>query len=75
MRKTVVARWESRNGKYWVVLLKDDLGYTYQTVGGAGTVVAQSDEAALLRMEAKVRLGYFLPDSYKTAMRRVEKDA
>lgn len=69
----VVAKWESKTGKHWVVLYRDDYGYGY-TSPDAGGFLGQlpSDEDAIAQMEAKIETGYFLPDSAKTPMRRVE---
>ena len=35
---TPIKRWTSLRGKYWLELYKDDLGYTYRTDNGGGSL-------------------------------------
>jgi hypothetical protein len=38
LTKTRVARWESRGGKHWLELYRDELGYTYRSSSGGGNL-------------------------------------
>jgi hypothetical protein len=67
-----IARWESRSGKYFAELEKDDKGYTYTGNGCGGNLgMIESDEVAVTMMQVRIDSGYFLPDSAKTPMKRV----
>ncbi len=50
MPKTLVARWQSQRGKYWLELYHDELGYTFKHDSGGGNLGAISEEAALGKM-------------------------
>lgn len=70
--KTTIARWESKTGKHFVDLYKDDFGYSYQSPGAIGNLGAlASDGDAISILDVRVASGYFLPDNAKTPMRRV----
>ena len=66
---TLVARWESRSGKWWAELYRDSLGYSYRAVGAGGVLGGASEAEAVAEMEK--RLPLFQPDAAKTPMRRV----
>lgn len=74
MDRVLIARWESRNGKYAVELFRyltdGAYGYTSDNCGGHLGLL-NSVEDAINAVQSKVESGYFLPDSYKTAMVRV----
>jgi len=81
MITTEIARWVSSGFRYWVQLRKhtDDEGrllyFTYRSDNGCGTLrtvnPAMQDESAIRVMQARVDLGYFLPDSAVTPMQRI----
>jgi hypothetical protein len=68
----LVARWESRSGKWFVEVhhLRSG-GYMYEAPGAGGVLNAGSDTDAIRAIQAKVDAGLFQPDSAKTPMRRV----
>lgn len=70
MTKTLIARWESRSGKHWVDLYRDELGYTYKAPGQGGNLGALSSDSIAVRM-IELRLENFQPDANTTPMRRV----
>lgn len=49
--KTLVARWETRGGKYWYELYKDRLGYTYSGKGSGGNLGDVSEAEAIAHIE------------------------
>lgn len=66
----VVARWESKSGKWHVTLYQDAYGYTYKAVNAGGNLGAlPSDADAIAAIEPRVN--DFQPDANKGAMRRV----
>lgn len=67
MDRNVVARWESRSGKYWVEVY-DDGGYSSPGADGARNTV----EATIAFVKEMVNEGgYFDPSAAKTTMKRV----
>jgi hypothetical protein len=76
-----IARWVSSGFKHWVQLLEntDDKGgllyYSYRSDNGGGPLVTANPvmtaETAIRVMQARVNLGWFLPDDTKTPMRRI----
>jgi len=69
---TIVARWESRSGKHWVILQHSVNGYSYVANGCGGSLgPVESGVAAVTIMQEKVDSGYFLPDNAKLPMRRI----
>lgn len=79
--RDIIARWESRSGKWHAVLSHSERSdssavYFYEgTVGGfalaGGVIIAGNEEDAIAQMQAKVDAGTFQPDANKTPMRRV----
>ncbi len=76
----IIARWESRGGKYWVemdLFIPSEGDYAgvemYGYVGdhGGGGLAARNRDDAFVEMQAKIDRGQFLPDKAKTPMRRV----
>ena len=68
----VLARWESRSGKHWVVLEYTETGAgIYRSNSAGGCLGTMSEADALKVMQSKVDSGYFLPDAAKTPMHRV----
>jgi hypothetical protein len=69
----IIARWESKSGKYWVELTRSESGSVFydapQATGSLGRDL--TDEQAVTDMQARVNKGYFQPDANKTPMRRV----
>lgn len=69
--RTTIARWESRHGAHYVELYRDAYGYGYTGNDCGGSLGKFANEnTAIERMEAKVKTGYFLPDSAKLGMKR-----
>jgi len=66
----VIARWQSRSGKHWVELKKDEYGYHYDAPGASGVLGNITEEEAIRQMEQRVP--YMQPDKAKTPMRRVK---
>lgn len=53
--KKIIASWESRGGKYFVKLYRDDYGYGYEGNGCGGSFGnLPTDEAAIDYVENKV---------------------
>lgn len=68
----IIARWESRTGKHYVVLEKFETGgYSYRAPGAGGTFYAVNNDEAIEALEIKITAGYFLPDAHKSRMQRV----
>lgn len=76
----LIARWESRSGKYWVNLyfnpefkLADGRiipNAHYKGVDCGGGLAAATPEDAIAQMQTRVASGYFQPDANKTPMKR-----
>lgn len=76
----LIARWESRGGKYWVELYFNPAfrlanGSTvvdahYKGQGCGGSVRGNTPDEAIADMEQRVASGYFQADANKTPMRR-----
>ena len=81
----LIARWESKGGKYWVDLyfnpaFRLDNGETivdahYRGQGRNGGVDGQTEAEAIENMQTRVDRGYFQADANKTPMHRVEVPA
>ena len=67
---TVIARWESKGGKDWVELCRDDTGYGYRSPS-AGGYLGPSLEDAMRVMEQRTAAGASYFCSQKSAMTRV----
>lgn len=68
----IVARWESKTRKWFVVLESfDGRGYGYTANDSGGVLYADDDADAIAQVQARVDLGLFQPDAAKTPMRRV----
>jgi hypothetical protein len=68
----LIARWESKSGKYWADLYRDSDGYCfYRGEGCGGNMGKMEQSSAIESLQLRVNGGYFLPDSHKTPMRRV----
>ena len=65
-----VARWESRGGKWWVMLYHDAHSWGYTGAGCGGSFPMQWGQAEAFE-EIEGRLGEFQPDDAKTPMRRI----
>lgn len=63
-----VARWESKNGRYFVEIRKDVSGYSFLARGAGGTLGSVSEEAAIAKLESE--LEYYALDG-ATRMERV----
>lgn len=80
--KKLIARWESRGGKYYAELFYNPsfklangnvvIDAYYQGNGCGGSVPATSEETAIAWMENRVASGYFQADANKTPMHRCE---
>lgn len=78
--RELVARWESKSGKYFVTLfqmteveLNGDIGFAYEGNGIAGQFNVGSLETAILYIEQhKAIAGIAMPDDAKTPMIRVK---
>ena len=78
----LIARWESRGGKYWVNLYFNPTfrlcnGQTvvdahYRGEGCGGPVNGQTELEAIAAMQIQIDRGYFQADANKTPMHRVE---
>lgn len=68
-----VARWESRDGKYWVELWQGPYDYQYHCDNGCGSVCNPNLplESATLVIQSMLDRGWFLPDAAKLPMKRV----
>jgi hypothetical protein len=81
----LIARWESRGGKYWVNLYfnpcfhlangTDIVDAHYRGDGCGGSVNGQTEIEAIADMQMRVDRGYFQADANKTPMHRVEVSA
>jgi hypothetical protein len=70
--KAVLGRWESRSGKHWVELYRDEFGLGYRAPGAGGHFGLHLTEAdAFDIMNDRLASGQFQPDSAKTPMKRV----
>lgn len=52
--KTLVARWESRGGKYWLELLRDAGGWSYKGNGCGGFLGPVTEMQALQRIQREI---------------------
>jgi len=52
--KTLIARWETRGGKYWLELYKDESGYTYKQEHGGGNIGTLDSKIAMDTMERHI---------------------
>ena len=78
----LIARWESRGGKYWVNLYfnpafhlangTDMVDAHYCDDRSGGPVDGQTESEAIAAMQTCVDRGYFQADANKTPMHRVE---
>lgn len=66
----VVARWESRSGKHYVNLTRDEYGYGYTTPNSSGYFGNITREAAEQQIERRV-LPVAQPDTNKLPMVRI----
>lgn len=71
MDKLIIARWESKSGKYHVTLYCDDYGYSYSAVNAGGNLGAFASDADAIAAIAP-RVNDFQPDANKTPMQRVQ---
>lgn len=72
MTYEVIARWESKSGKYWAELHHDGQAAFYRGPGCGGNLGLVDRTTAIEKLQALVDTGYFLPDSAKTGMKMVE---
>ena len=80
----LIARWESRGGKYWVNLFfnpcfhlcngTDVVDAHYRGDNCGGPVDGQTEAEAITTMQIRVDRGYFQADANKTPMHRVNSD-
>ena len=78
----LIARWESRGGKYWVDLYfnpafhlangTDMVDARYRGDNCSGPVDGQTESEAIVAMQTRVDRGYFQADANKTPMHRVD---
>lgn len=66
--RDLLARWESKGGKYWVEVYSDERGQTYHSDDGGGNLGNIGEDAAIEQVEKRVLRGDFLPDRAKTPM-------
>lgn len=67
----MVARWESRTGRWWATLHHyGERAYGYGGDGCGGVLYADSDDDAVSQVQDRVDKGLFQPDDNKTPMRR-----
>jgi hypothetical protein len=52
--KTLVGRWQSKGGKYWIAVYEDEHGFFYRSDDGGGSFGYQSREQALAQIEGRV---------------------
>ena len=81
----LIARWESRGGKYWVNLYfnpafhlangTDMVDAHYRGDNCSGPVDGQTESEVITAMQARVDRGYFQADANKTPMHRVDVSA
>lgn len=72
MDAQTIARWESKSGKWWAELRRDQYGYAYRGVDCGGSLgILPSDADAVAELDRRVASGYFQPDANTTPMRRV----
>lgn len=71
MQEKVIARWESKSGKYWVEIVRSEAGNLHnRSVWESGSFGAGvTEDEAIAQIEG--RLSDFQPDAHKTPMRRV----
>jgi hypothetical protein len=68
----ILAKWESKSGKHWVILNREEWGVSYSAPQAGGTFANPiTDEEAIAEMAKRVALGYFQPDANTTPMKRV----
>ena len=78
----LIARWDSRGGKYWVDLYfnpafhlangTDMVDARYRGDNCSGPVDGQTESEAIVAMQTRVDRGYFQADANKTPMHRVD---
>jgi len=66
--RDLLARWESKGGKYWVEVYSDETGQTYRSDDGGGNLGNIGEDAAIEQVEKRVLRGDFLPDRARTPM-------
>lgn len=66
----LIAKWESRSGKYYAELFHDGESAFYCGDDCGGNLGLMSKESAITTLQARVDSGYFLPDAAKTPMKR-----
>jgi IMP dehydrogenase/GMP reductase len=67
----LIARWESKSGKYWVEVTRKEWGVSYEAPRATGSLGKVTDTEALEEMQKRVDMGYFQPDANKIPMKRV----
>ena len=74
VNRTMIARWESRGGRYWIELYRDAIGYTYSGRECGGSLAALADDAAAIaEIEARI-LPYAQADANVTPMQRIRRE-
>lgn len=63
-----IARWESKNGRYFVELRRDSVGYSYLARDAGGSLSASTEDAAIAKLESELQ--YYAPDGAR-GMERV----
>lgn len=69
----IIARWQSKSGKWWVHLYKNAHGYSYRGVDCGGFIGALEGEDTKAIAYIESRLDTFQPDNAKTKMKRMQK--
>lgn len=78
----LIARWESRGGKYWVELFYNPsfllasgetvIDAHYRGARCGGGIMATSESDAIAKLQTRADAGYFQADANKTPMHRVK---
>jgi hypothetical protein len=50
----IVARWQTRGGRYWFRLYHDYLGYSYRCTGGGGNLGDIAEADAISYIEKRI---------------------
>lgn len=70
MTNRLIARWESRSGKWWAELYHDGTAATYKAVDAGGCLGCLTEHQAIKQMQQRADMGYFQPDAATTRMKR-----
>jgi hypothetical protein len=55
IKNSLIGRWESKGGKYWIELNKDDMGYSYNTNNGGGNIGNVPESSAIKDIDEMIK--------------------